>query len=287
MDHVPILRQYVLAFSGHDLKQRLAVPATASNRKKDHIPLADLSKLVNELSNLSVRDAAELAKLLEEKWGVQRNSQIVETGERTVIAQGPDEDADIKLIQELIFQPRKIVLQRFSKEETTKGKTPDFKLIKETKLCGYCELKSPRDDWTFEFPDKIKPGELIAKTRHSPTSNNLARQIMSAAEQLDAINLDHELPNLLVLVNHAAGRTRSDLYVTLAGIPAPRGPLFTLKFEHQKEVWEAARRVDLFLWVDPRERSWQPLYANDAVHSATVCSLLGIQEEASQPAQAK
>jgi len=124
------------------------------------------------------------------------------------------------------------------------------------------------------------------ETRHSPTSNNLARQIMSAAEQFDAINPDHELPNVLVLVNHAVARTRSDLHVTLAGIPIPGGPpLFTLKLNHRKEVWKAARRVDLFLWVDPQERSWQPLWANDATHRATVCSLFGIQEEVIQPGE--
>lgn len=32
--------------------------------------MADLQKLVDELSNLTVLEAAELAKLLEEKWGV-------------------------------------------------------------------------------------------------------------------------------------------------------------------------------------------------------------------------
>jgi Ribosomal protein L7/L12 dimerisation domain len=256
--------------------QRAPDRAYQLRTEKDHT-VADLSKLMNELSNLTVLEAAELAKVLKEKWGVQRDPRIDQT----------DEDADIKLIQELIFQPREIVLQRFNKEETEKGKTPDFKLIKKSKLYGYCELKSPRDDWVFTFPDKSKPGESGVETRHSPTSNNLARQIMSAVDQLDAINPNHGLPNVLVLVNHAVGRTRSDLHVTLAGIPLPGGPnLFTLKLDHQKEVWAAARRVDLFLWVDPRERSWQPLYANDAVHRATVCSLLGIQEEVSQRVEA-
>jgi large subunit ribosomal protein L7/L12 len=32
--------------------------------------MADLSKIVDELSNLTVLEAAELSKLLEEKWGV-------------------------------------------------------------------------------------------------------------------------------------------------------------------------------------------------------------------------
>jgi len=38
--------------------------------------MADLSKLVNELSSLTVLEAAELAKLLEDKWGVSAAAAI-------------------------------------------------------------------------------------------------------------------------------------------------------------------------------------------------------------------
>jgi large subunit ribosomal protein L7/L12 len=38
--------------------------------------MADLSKLVSELSNLTVLEAAELAKLLEEKWGVSAAAAV-------------------------------------------------------------------------------------------------------------------------------------------------------------------------------------------------------------------
>jgi hypothetical protein len=235
--------------------------------------MADLSKLVNELSNLTVVEAGELAKMLEERWDTFESRRPGEVPK----PRKPNEAADVELMQDLIFQPCNVVLQPFSKEEMAKGKTPDFKLMKGAELCGYCELKSPRDDWIFEFPDDIKPGESFTEMRPSPTSNNLARQIISAAEQFDAINPDHKLPNVLVLVNHAAGRTRSDLHVTLGGIPVPGAPhLFTLKPDHQKEVWKAARRIDLFLWVDPQTRSCQPLSANDAIHRAAACDLLGI-----------
>jgi hypothetical protein len=183
-------------------------------------------------------------------------------------------------MQELIFQPSDVVLQPFSKEERAKGKTPDFKLMKGSKLCGYCELKSPRDDWIFGFPDDIKPGESAIKTRPSPTSNNLARQIESAVEQFDAVNPDHKLPNVLAIVNHAAGRTRSDLHVTVTGIQVPDGPrLYTLKPDRQKQVWEAARRVDLFLWIDAQNRTCQHVYPDDAIHRAEACALLGIESE--------
>jgi large subunit ribosomal protein L7/L12 len=38
--------------------------------------MADLSKLVSELSSLTVLEAAELAKLLEEKWGVSAAAAV-------------------------------------------------------------------------------------------------------------------------------------------------------------------------------------------------------------------
>ncbi len=40
--------------------------------------MADLSKLVNELSDLTVLEAAKLAKILEEKWGVERGTVVQE-----------------------------------------------------------------------------------------------------------------------------------------------------------------------------------------------------------------
>jgi len=39
--------------------------------------MADLSKIADELSNLTVLEAAELSKLLEEKWGVSAAAPVV------------------------------------------------------------------------------------------------------------------------------------------------------------------------------------------------------------------
>ena len=38
--------------------------------------MADLSKIVDELSTLTVLEAAELAKMLEEKWGVSAAAAV-------------------------------------------------------------------------------------------------------------------------------------------------------------------------------------------------------------------
>ena len=38
--------------------------------------MADLSKIVNDLSSLTVLEAAELSKMLEEKWGVSAAAPV-------------------------------------------------------------------------------------------------------------------------------------------------------------------------------------------------------------------
>jgi large subunit ribosomal protein L7/L12 len=42
--------------------------------------MADLSKIVDELSSLTVLEAAELAKMLEEKWGVSAAAAVAVVG---------------------------------------------------------------------------------------------------------------------------------------------------------------------------------------------------------------
>ena len=42
--------------------------------------MADLQKIVDDLSSLTVLEAAELAKLLEEKWGVSAAAAVAVAG---------------------------------------------------------------------------------------------------------------------------------------------------------------------------------------------------------------
>jgi large subunit ribosomal protein L7/L12 len=47
--------------------------------------MADLQKLVDDLSSLTVLEAADLAKMLEEKWGVSAAAAVEEKTEFTVV----------------------------------------------------------------------------------------------------------------------------------------------------------------------------------------------------------
>ena len=54
--------------------------------------MADLSKLVDELSGLAVLEAAELAKLLEEKWGVSAAAAVAVAAPGAGAAAAPVEE---------------------------------------------------------------------------------------------------------------------------------------------------------------------------------------------------
>jgi len=58
--------------------------------------MADLEKLVDELSNLTVMEAAELSKLLEEKWGVSAAAPVAVAGAAAAGGGGEAEAAEEK-----------------------------------------------------------------------------------------------------------------------------------------------------------------------------------------------
>jgi large subunit ribosomal protein L7/L12 len=54
--------------------------------------MADLSKIVDDLSNLTVLEAAELAKMLEEKWGVSAAAAVAVAAGPGAAAAAPVEE---------------------------------------------------------------------------------------------------------------------------------------------------------------------------------------------------
>ena len=54
--------------------------------------MADLQKIVDDLSSLTVLEAAELAKLLEEKWGVSAAAAVAVAGPAAGAAAAPAEE---------------------------------------------------------------------------------------------------------------------------------------------------------------------------------------------------
>ncbi|MBP2151324.1 MULTISPECIES: 50S ribosomal protein L7/L12 [Xanthobacter] len=60
--------------------------------------MADLTKLVDELSSLTVLEAAELAKLLEEKWGVSAAAAVAVAAAPAAAAAAVEEQTEFTVM---------------------------------------------------------------------------------------------------------------------------------------------------------------------------------------------
>ena len=60
--------------------------------------MADLQKIVDDLSGLTVLEAAELAKLLEEKWGVSAAADVAVAGPAAAAAAPVEEKTEFSVI---------------------------------------------------------------------------------------------------------------------------------------------------------------------------------------------
>jgi large subunit ribosomal protein L7/L12 len=60
--------------------------------------MADLSKIVDELSKLTVLEAADLAKMLEEKWGVSAAAAVAAAGPAAAAAAVVEEKTEFTVV---------------------------------------------------------------------------------------------------------------------------------------------------------------------------------------------
>jgi large subunit ribosomal protein L30 len=203
---------------------------------------------------------------------------------RLVLPQPKDEAADEALVRQLVFNGWGVEAERLPEG---KNKSPDFRLTKNGELKGYCELKSPRDDWIFAIPKDLKPGEIRKESREDPTPHALARVIGKAAAQFDAVNPDHAQPNILVIVSHARLRGPTDLHLAIGGMPMPDGSRrfllvdpnekdFKKAFEKQKKLWDDARKIDLFYWVDAHSKAVRHVVNENGLRHCEVRDLTNI-----------
>ena len=76
--------------------------------------MADLSKLVDDLSSLTVIEAAELAKMLEEKWGVSAAAPVAVAaagGGAAAVAEAPAEKTEFDVILAAIGEKKVNVIK--------------------------------------------------------------------------------------------------------------------------------------------------------------------------------
>ena len=207
-----------------------------------------------------------------------------------------NEESDLELVKELVFRPRGLSVERFSKEETShkdgSKKSPDFKVFFENQLSAYCEVKSPRDDWLDDKLEKAPPLEIVGGLRKDPIFNRLARLTKKAAQQFDSVNAKRTIPNILVFVNHDEMAGWPDLYEILSGYASTdKGELLNLGHGYIANIWlgDDRKKIDLYLWLDAKERGVdgrQIFGQGDHKLLQSVCDLMKVIPPSSSPTRA-
>lgn len=102
--------------------------------------MADMNKLVDQLSELSVLEAAELVKLLEEKWGVSAAAPVAAVAAAPGAAAAAEEPEEEKTEFDVVIKdagPKKIEVIKAIRQLTNLGlkeakdlaETPDGKVL--------------------------------------------------------------------------------------------------------------------------------------------------------------
>jgi large subunit ribosomal protein L7/L12 len=113
--------------------------------------MADLSKLVDDLSSLTVIEAAELAKMLEEKWGVSAAAPVAVAaagGGAAAAAEAPAEKTEFDVILAAIGEKKVNVIKEV-RAVTSLG-------LKEAKDLVEAAPKAVKEGVTKEEAAKIK-----------------------------------------------------------------------------------------------------------------------------------
>jgi len=169
--------------------------------------------------------------------------------------------------------------ERFIKVELRSGKTPDFRVYRDEQLVCYCEAKHVQhDDWLDKQLEQAQPMEIVGGVRHDPIFNRLAEHIHKAAKQFDAVNNDHEYPNVLVFANSDRHCGFADLVSTLTGNFYAEGGSIEPIFRNVSEgrIREEKLTIDLYVWFNEwrPEKNWV-FITESSPHYAALCFLLG------------
>jgi hypothetical protein len=196
------------------------------------------------------------------------------------VSRAPNEKVDLFLARELLYEPNRLRLSRFTRDEMSRSRTPDFRVSRDDELVAYSEVKSPRDDALDNLLDEAAPGEIVQLLRNDSVFNRLGRHVVKAATQFDAVNPDHTLPNVLVFVNHDHASSYADMREVLTGMFfAASGRRYPTMMRIAEDwIGSAKGRVDLFVWIDARERQIGGYVHNEiSGHQQTISRLFGLE----------
>jgi len=105
--------------------------------------------------------------------------------------------------------------------------------------------------WRDKEMEAAKPGELVGGLRQDPIYNRISNAVHTAVKQLESINPDHDVFNILVLVNHDKAAKYADLVSVLTGYWDPLQGIIEKTHTQFSEgrIQAEKRKIDLYVWL--------------------------------------
>lgn len=190
--------------------------------------------------------------------------------------QSPIEAEDQKLVEEIIFNPNHLDLQKIPRSSKL---TADFQVTLNGSVVAYCELKSPHDDWLDKLLDLADPFQIVGGWREDPIFKKIRKHANKASKQFEACNPTRNVPDILLFVNHDDGSDFSDLMETFTGqFHADDGSRHATMSDIASSLERAKSQIDLCIWVDGKSRRVQGFYMNEGTspnYLNQLCILFG------------
>lgn len=158
------------------------------------------------------------------------------------------DDKEDKQMAILYFKSKNIDARKFPK--TSRKKNPDFILNLENNPFGYCELKSIDP---FYWPDNLPSCQPYESLHNDSAFNAIQNKVHEASNQLKAVNPKHEIPNIILFINHHQGRGPGDLRTVITGQismadPDILWPVYAKRLLERNDL----SHIDYFIWIDIR-----------------------------------
>ena len=178
------------------------------------------------------------------------------------------------------FASHKMRVERFSKVEMRRTKTPDFRVFTAVGLVLYGEAKHiQQDSWLENQMKEAHALEIVVGLRPDPIFNRLTTHVHVAAAKFGTVNPSGDCPNVLVFANSDRQCMFSDLMRILTGNERTDNGLIEPLFKNYSEgrIGLDKRKIDLYVWKDiwpgsdPRSRFF---YVAGSKHYLCLCNLL-------------
>ena len=133
--------------------------------------------------------------------------------------------------------------------ETGLSKTPDFRILRDTKPAAFCEVKSPQDVFEERVVAAIlraPPGHYGGIIERGPVSRQyrcMERAAKKAVVQFNSVNLSRAIPNILMIVNHDTRSYESDFVEAVTGYVEGLG-------KTARSLRDDIPEIDAYIWLN-------------------------------------